>query len=67
MTEPLAGCPLCRADEKMLEHLSKGRIFCGCCGQVYQLDDAGHVIGRHVTNHARDRKTDVSGHPITDP
>jgi hypothetical protein len=45
----------------MLEHLSKGRMFCNVCGQVYQLDEAGEIVGRERTNHA---KTDVSGYPI---
>jgi hypothetical protein len=49
----------------MLESLSKERHFCGCCGQVFALDEAGNLVGRERTNH--ERKTDISGNDMDGP
>lgn len=34
-----AGCPLCKADGRMLEHLDHGWLLCNGCGRKFRQDD----------------------------
>lgn len=69
MTTP-DGCPLCKADGCMLEHLAHDWLLCNCCGRKFRRDD--HRVTWTDTNHTPTPpkppvERDVSGVIVRDP
>lgn len=61
---PLEQCLLCQAPATYLEHLEQS-YFCNCCGQTFQVNEAGAIMRRNPTQHVNDRRQpqiDVKGH-----
>lgn len=64
-------CPLCRADGRMLEHLSGDWRLCNCCGRTFRMNDDGMILAYFLAKDAPTRPkpllVDVSGNLIDGP